>query len=118
MLCKDCSYYHALSKDDFGDSDASFCEFADMLFLDDVDNLEAEYPCKQISFGEYLQKQASGCAASAAGRYARPELFRELQECGVCMLKFPDAAVGKCFRGKSDSNARHAVLETSGARKK
>ena len=115
MLCKDCDYYHEISKDQSG---ISFCEFADMLFLDDVENLDVEYPCKEIDFDEYLQKESAGDAA-AAKKYVKPELFRELKECGVCMLRFPDGMIKKCFQEQSrNSSALDPVSGVAQIRKR
>jgi hypothetical protein len=100
MLCKDCDYYHTLLQNDFSGTDISYCEFSDMLFLDNVDDLDTEYPCKQISFDEYMcNKQTCRFDAVAAKKYVKPEMFRELKACGVCMLKFPGGLTVKCFRG-------------------
>lgn len=117
LLCKDCDYYHALSGNGLPDSGVSFCEFADTLFLDDVDDLETEYPCKPIRFGEYLKKKAA-CrrGGAAAGNDVNPQLFRELKECGVCTLKFPAGALAERFGGRAET-PRPAVLKASGTRK-
>lgn len=100
MLCKDCDYYHTLLKNDFSDTNIAYCEFSDMLFLDDVDDLDTEYPCKQISFDEYLKNKLE-CRydAASANKYV-PEMFRELKACGVCMLKLPSGITAKYFHGR------------------
>lgn len=115
MLCKDCDYYHALRGKAFSGTELSFCEFSDMLFLDDVDRLETEYPCRKISFDEYWQKKTGGrCDAATVGKYVKPKLFQELKESGVCMLQFPDGIIGKCFREQlAGSEARADVLKPS-----
>jgi hypothetical protein len=50
MDCRLCDYYSGLG----GGSKAGRCEFADVIFFDDVDKLDAEYPCSSISYDEYL----------------------------------------------------------------
>lgn len=108
MLCKDCDYYHTLLKNDFSGTNISYCEFSDMLFLDDVDNLDTEYPCKQISFDEYMRnKQTCRFDAVAPKKYVKPEMFHELKACGVCMLKFPGGLTAKCFRGLVSEKQTH-----------
>ncbi len=118
MLCKECNYYHALSGDRLSNPNISFCEFSDVLFLEDVDDLQMEYPCKEISFREYLKKKSACAGRTAAGRYVRPKLFRELKECGVCTLKFPDGVIGECFGGRpGKAEEPEAVPVAAGSRK-
>lgn len=120
MLCKDCDYYHSFPKEKFLESHISFCEFADTLFLDDVENLEVEYPCKNIDFNEHMQKKSAGISdAAVSKKYVRPELVKELKECGVCMLKFPEGITEKCFHEQlANSATGKASLEMAEIRKR
>ena len=65
LLCKDCDYYHAICRKDCEGSAVSFCKFTDILFLKDTDDLEGEYPCRSVSFSDYLKKE-SACACDGA----------------------------------------------------
>lgn len=52
MDCKLCDYYSSL-----GDgSEASMCNFADVLFFRDVERLDMEYPCRNLSYDDYLDR--------------------------------------------------------------
>lgn len=101
LCCKDCNYYRNCSENGSGRADLAVCDFADVLFIQDTDDLNVEYPCNRISFEEYLRKQAAAHYDPAAiQKFVKPELFRELKECGVCMLKFPDGLIEKCFQNR------------------
>ena len=104
LNCKDCDYYRAIPEKDFGE-DLSACDLSDMLFLSDVEDLDIEYPCRNISYNDYLQKKAVASRNAAAGReLADPDLFGKLIDCSVCMLRFPDGTIEKCF-GQPDKES-------------
>lgn len=50
LECKLCDYYKALN------GNASKCGFTGVLFKDDVENLEMEYPCRNMTYDEYLSR--------------------------------------------------------------
>lgn len=101
LCCKDCDYYRRSSEKGTDGLDLAVCDFADVLFIQDTDDLNVEYPCNKISFNEYLQKQEYAHYDPATiQKFIQPELFRELKASGVCMLKFPDGLIEKCFQNQ------------------
>lgn len=52
MDCKLCDYYSSLG----GGSETSMCDFADVLFFGDVEKLDMEYPCRNLSYDDYLDR--------------------------------------------------------------
>jgi DNA helicase TIP49 (TBP-interacting protein) len=56
LECKLCDYYKSFSNHVCPNHDAGKCEFTGMLFFDDVENLDIEYPCYKISYMDYLNK--------------------------------------------------------------
>lgn len=96
--CKLCNYYHSVSGQSFPGLNLGICDFSDMLFIEDAENLEIEYPCSKIDYNDYLRKKSmAGIDPSLVAKFVNPELFRELQDCGVSMLKFPEGIIEKCF---------------------
>lgn len=60
LLCKDCDYYQSfgnlLTKE--GDSKSQdnkrgICRYSDFIFIDDPEDIEAEYPCNQMKINTY-----------------------------------------------------------------
>lgn len=99
MDCKLCNYYHSVSGQSFPGLDLGICDFSDTLFIEDAENLDIEYPCKEIDFYDYLRKKSTArISPSLVAQFVNPELFRELQQCGVSVLKFPEGAIGNCFK--------------------
>ncbi|QEY34465.1 hypothetical protein FL966_05035 [Caproiciproducens galactitolivorans] len=97
--CKLCNYYHAVSGKSFPGLNLGICDFSDTLFIEDVENLNIEYPCRKISYNDYLRKKSMACITPfSVASFVNPELFRELQDCGVSMLKFPEGIIEKCFK--------------------
>lgn len=57
--CKLCIYYEVLSTGNaIAGKERARCDFADLLFLDDVDNMDRPYPCRDISFSDYLKRKS------------------------------------------------------------
>lgn len=52
--CKLCNYYEVLTHADKG---TAKCEFTDIIFMEDVETLDIEYPCKNIPFADYLKRK-------------------------------------------------------------
>lgn len=98
LNCKLCDYYHSLSGQGYSDQNLAICEFADLLFFDDVENLDIEYPCSKKNFEDYLQKKTLiKITPHILNKFIKPELYHELKKCGVIMLNFPDGIMNKCF---------------------
>lgn len=98
LNCKLCNYYHSVSGQSFPGLNLGICDFTDMLFIEDVENLGIEYPCSEIDYNNYLQKKSmASISPSLVAKFVNPELFSELQQCGVSMLKFPEGIIEKCF---------------------
>lgn len=98
LNCKLCDYYHSLAGENISAPDLAICEFTDLLFLSDVENLDMEYPCSKMSFEAYLRKKPSVTIDPQTVRhFVKPDLYQELRECGVFMLKFPEGIIRKCF---------------------
>lgn len=98
LNCKLCDYYHSLAGENVSVPDLAICEFTDLLFLTDVEKLDIEYPCRRMSFNSYLQKKPSvQIDPQTIRHFVKPDLYQELRECGVFMLKFPEGIICKCF---------------------
>ena len=55
LSCKYCDYYEEMkTKSENGKDRVSVCQFTDFMFTKDVETLEMEYPCKDMSFQDYL----------------------------------------------------------------
>lgn len=97
--CKMCNYYHAIPDQNFPGLNLGICDFTDMLFIEDVEKMNIEYPCGKVDYNDYLRKKAiASIKPAAVAKFINPELFRELQQCGVSMLKFPEGIIEKCFQ--------------------
>ena len=84
LVCKDCAYYRGCSEKGFEGLDLAICDLADVLFLQNVEDLEMEYPCSKVNFNEYLTKKAAARLDPASiSKFVKPELFRELKDAGV-----------------------------------
>lgn len=118
LNCKLCDYYHSLSGEDISVPDLAICDFADLLFLSDVENMDIEYPCSKLSFEAYLQEKPSvKISPESIRHFVKPDLYQELRECGVFMLKFPEGIIGKCFRksvADECSGRRKVQMESAG----
>ena len=56
--CKLCNYYQTLARDNsISDKGTARCDFTDIIFMDDVENLDIKYPCHNMSLSDYLQKK-------------------------------------------------------------
>jgi hypothetical protein len=98
LNCKLCNYFHSVSGQSFPGLNLGICDFTDMLFIEDVDNLGIEYPCSKVDYNDYLRKKSMASISPALiAKFVNPELFGELQQCGVSMLKFPEGIIEKCF---------------------
>lgn len=53
LECKLCDYYNAIHS---GHGEAAKCNFTGVLFSENVEMLEMEYPCRNVSYAEYLQR--------------------------------------------------------------
>lgn len=51
MDCKLCDYYKSLG------SETAKCSFTGIVFSNDVDSLEIEYPCRNTSYEQYLSRK-------------------------------------------------------------
>lgn len=99
LSCKLCNYYHSVSGQNFPGLNLGICDFADLLFVEDTENLEIEYPCSKIDYNDYLCKRSmASMDAAAAAKFVEPELFHELKQCGVSMIRFPEGIIEKCFK--------------------
>lgn len=57
LNCDLCDYYKIISNDEnTGEGKAAFCEFSGFIFTKDLWDLDMEYPCRNISYEEYLQR--------------------------------------------------------------
>ncbi|WP_444658105.1 hypothetical protein ACRQV7_10650 [Caproiciproducens sp. R2] len=112
--CKLCNYYHAVSGRDFNGLNLGICDFTDLLFIEDAENMTAaEYPCREMSYNDYLRKKSTNSIdPAAAAELADPEMFRELKQCGVSMIKFPEGIISKCFQKQLDTENSGALYET------
>ncbi|MEL7657135.1 MAG: hypothetical protein AAGU75_14655 [Bacillota bacterium] len=55
LSCKYCDYYEELkTKSEGGKDKVSVCQFTDFIFTKDVEAMDIEYPCKNMSFQDYL----------------------------------------------------------------
>lgn len=57
LYCKDCDYFGRV-KDELSDKDVMVCRFAQFVFAGDPENSDMEYPCKEISYDEYLERES------------------------------------------------------------
>ena len=56
--CKLCNYYQVPAREDsISDKGTARCDLMDIVFMDDVENLDIEYPCRHMSLSEYLKKK-------------------------------------------------------------
>ncbi len=110
--CKLCDYYHAVSGRDFNGLDLGICDFTDLLFIEDAENITDEYPCRNMSYNEYLRKKSTNSIdPAAAAALVDPEMFREMKQCGVAMIKFPEGIISKCFQKQLDLENRETLCE-------
>ncbi|MBW7572081.1 hypothetical protein [Caproiciproducens faecalis] len=110
--CKLCNYYQSVSGRDFRGMDLGICEFTDMLFVEDTDNMMGEYPCRKIEYNDYLRKKsAASIDTVAAAKLVDAELFHELKQCGVSMIKFPEGIIKKCFENQLEKKSREMHRE-------
>ncbi|MGX8709729.1 MAG: hypothetical protein ACQGTM_05705 [bacterium] len=111
--CKLCNYYHSVSGRDFNGLDIGICDFTDLLFIEDAENMTAEYPCREMSYNDYLHKKsANSIDPAVAAELVDPEMFRELKQCGVSMIKFPEGIISKCFQKQLDTETSGTLCET------
>ncbi|MBE6829732.1 MAG: hypothetical protein E7519_05935 [Ruminococcaceae bacterium] len=97
--CKLCNYYHSVSGKSFPGLNLGICDFSDTLFIEDVEDLNIAYPCRNIGYNDYLRKKSMACITpSSVANFVNPDLFRGLQDCGVSMLRFPEGIIEKCFK--------------------
>lgn len=59
LSCKYCDYYEEMKKTTDHGNEVSVCHFTDHLFMKDVENLDIEYPCKDMSYQDYLDSVSS-----------------------------------------------------------
>jgi hypothetical protein len=55
LLCKYCDYFEEMKKTTESGNEVSVCHFTDHLFMKDVEMLDIEHPCKDVSFQDYLE---------------------------------------------------------------
>ena len=57
LQCEFCAYYKVLqSSEDRPNQNTAFCEFAGLIFMNDVKNIDLEYPCQNVSYSDYLNR--------------------------------------------------------------
>lgn len=57
LNCNLCDYYREVQNDGKADhGKASFCEFSGFVFNKDLQDLDIEYPCSDISYEQYLSR--------------------------------------------------------------
>lgn len=96
--CKLCNYYHSVSEESFPGLNLGICDFSDMLFIEDVENMDIEYPCSKIDYYDYLRKQSKvHMDPTAVSKLVNPEMYQDLKKCGVSMLQFPEGMIANCF---------------------
>ena len=59
LSCKYCDYYEEMKKSAEQGSEVSVCHFTDHLFRKDVEALDMEYPCSDMSYQDYLNSVQS-----------------------------------------------------------
>ncbi|MFA6807769.1 MAG: hypothetical protein WCR27_02130 [Eubacteriales bacterium] len=56
--CKLCNYYKTISYgNNYPEKCTGMCEFTDIVFMEDVENLDIEYPCREMSLADYYNKK-------------------------------------------------------------
>lgn len=56
--CKLCNFYQAFVRDrSISYKGTARCELTDVIFMDDVENLDIEYPCRHVSLSDYLKRK-------------------------------------------------------------
>jgi hypothetical protein len=56
--CEYCDYCKTVSGRDLRESSArAFCMFADMMLFEEADRQSEEYPCRDLSYQDYLERE-------------------------------------------------------------
>lgn len=64
MDCKYCDYYSELKANANGrNKNVHVCQFTNYMFTADVETLDMEYPCKDMSYQDYLMTMSKRIAA-------------------------------------------------------
>lgn len=53
LNCKLCDYYNTMSG---GHAGTAGCDFTGILFFNDVEKLEMDYPCSKMNYVDYLNR--------------------------------------------------------------
>lgn len=56
LNCKLCDYYHSLADQGSSNPHLAKCDFTGLSFIKDVENLDIDYPCGNMSYADYLNK--------------------------------------------------------------
>jgi len=56
--CKLCNYYQTRNTLT-SENNTAKCEFTGLVFVEDVENMNIDYPCKNVSFAEYQKRKAN-----------------------------------------------------------
>ena len=59
LNCEYCDYFKTLHLSSEGDKKTSACEFTGFVFTRDVNDLDIEPPCSNVSYQSYLERQKS-----------------------------------------------------------
>ena len=62
--CEYCDYYRNVIENIDRESNVTLCTFANVILLTDAENLDTEYPCKDITYQQYLDRRKSDVSNS------------------------------------------------------
>jgi hypothetical protein len=65
LSCKYCDYYEEIKTTEQG-NEVSVCHFSNHIFMKDVETMDMEYPCKGMSYQDYLDSVDSLAAQATA----------------------------------------------------
>jgi hypothetical protein len=68
LECKLCDYYKVIGTNPANYDETAKCEFAGVLFSNDVETLDIEYPCRGISYDQYLHRNTKAVESVNAFR--------------------------------------------------
>lgn len=62
--CEYCDYYKSLGDSDGNADQGALCSFANVMLMPDVEKPGMEYPCKDISYEQYLSREKASLDTS------------------------------------------------------
>jgi hypothetical protein len=78
MDCKYCDYYSELNtKSNGGGKNACVCQFTNYMFTEDIEMSDMEYPCKNVSYQDYLR--SANQRSDVKKEYALVKKYKHLE---------------------------------------